>query len=155
MPTVYLQAFIEINLKCRGAVHYREHFLGVAGNIVIPWNTSLTPALLPCSPSSLLSLSFCLYVNTVECALRAWKASSVALLAFIWSISSLNALSKCESTVAPPVCERSETGRGGGTPQGHRQGQTDVDVPRRDIMIVLNLNHYHFYDAGSFYVNLL
>lgn len=71
MLTVYLQAFIEINLKCRGAVHYREHFLGVAGNIVIPWNTSLTPALLPCSPSSLLSLSFCLYVNTVECALRA------------------------------------------------------------------------------------
>lgn len=97
--------------------------------------TYCTPAVLPCLPPSLSvsptpSVSRCFGVNTVECAPRAWKASSVALLACGPCIFSLYALSKSKSTVAPSVCgdrDREREGRSGvewsegeGIPQGHR-----------------------------------
>lgn len=78
-------------------------------------------------------LSVCFGLNTVECALRAWKASSVALLAFILCISSLKALSK--STVAPPVSVCVVTWRGGEGGGSSRSQTSEIDrcwCPRKE-----------------------
>lgn len=117
-----LQAVETKQHKCGGAVRYPKYFC--FAEVPCPPKyffytcfTSMHPRPLP--------LSWCLCVNTEECAVRAWKASLVTLLAFIWNISSRNPL-QIWIYCCPPVCNGARRGEHGCWGRDTSRSQTEV-----------------------------